>query len=384
MDKWNRLNLRLQTGHYIHLNVGFLEKYKEELVGFLLDKDYMNNLTFAKNMMMSQGIKSNNAIEGINNDLTIIDEVIDKRKVSLSKEERKRIVNLYHGYQYILTHKKINKENLKELYDILSDGLLDEYSFKSTGEFYRTEPVYIKKRNFISLEPYEGVEASKIDYYMDNLFEYINDDNKDEVGIDSFIRSQIMHFFFVYVHPYMDVNGRTSRTMSMWYLLNKEVYPYIIFNRAIAYSRSDYETYIVKSREYGDVTLFLKYMLENVQKELEKEHIISNISNNVSGGLTKDEHQMIEYFFETKGNLTAKDFSTVYNDYNEKKPIQSIVEEKILPLVDKGIFEITGYTKSNISSGTPNMWLRINPNIIDIDSSKIKYLKLNKYTKNNI
>lgn len=379
MHNWTSLDLKLDTGHSLHMNTSYLEFYKEELLKFLCDQDYMNSISFAKNMMMSQEIKSNNAIEGINSNLSVIDEVIDKRKVPISNAERKRIINLYHGYQYILTHNDIDKEHLRELYSILSDGILDSYALDSTGEYYRTKPVYITRRNFLSVEPFTGIETDKIDYYMNSLFEYINDDSKNEKGIEAFIKSQIMHFYFVYIHPYMDVNGRTSRTVSMWYLLNKESYPYIIFNRAIAFSQSDYETNIIKAREYGDVTLFLKYMLEKVQKELEKEYVINSIASNVSGGLTKDEHQMIEYFFETNSNLTAKDLSTVYNTYNEKRKVIDIVEEKIIPLIDKNVIVINGYTKAYISNNQHNMWLGINPKIIDVDKDKVKHLKLERF-----
>ena len=95
-------------------------------------------------MMMSQEIKSNNTIESINDDLSVIDEVI-KKKTSISSKERKRIINLYHGYQYILTHKTIDKKHLKELYDILSDGILDVYDKVNMGLYYRNEQVYILK-----------------------------------------------------------------------------------------------------------------------------------------------------------------------------------------------------------------------------------------------
>ena len=379
MDMWNRLDLKLETGHSLHYNNDYLETYKRNLLEFLDGQDYMQSLEFAKKVMVSQEIKSNNAIEGINNDLTIIDEVIDKRTVPLSRDERQRIINLFHGYQYILTHKQIDKEHLKELYSILSRDILDDYSKEHTGDYYRTAPVYIRKRDFLSVEPYEGVESSRIDYCMNTLFDYINDDSKKEEGIEAFIKSQIMHFYFVYIHPYMDVNGRTSRTMSMWYLLNKESYPYIIFNRAIAFAQSDYETFIIKSRQYGDVTLFLKYMLENVQKELEKEYIINNIASNTPGGLTKEEHQMIEYFFQTNSSLTAKDLSVVYNNYNEKRKVSTIVDEKIIPLVDKGILEISGYTKSFIDNNQHNMKLRMNPKMINVSRGKIKYLKLDRF-----
>ena len=72
---------------------------------------------------------------------------------------------------------------------------------------------------------------------MNQLFEFINNNELEETEINKFIKSQIMHFYFVYIHPYFDVNGRTSRTVAMWYLLNNKNYPYIIFNRAIEFNK---------------------------------------------------------------------------------------------------------------------------------------------------
>ena len=177
-------------------------------------------------MMMSQEIKSNNTIESINDDLSVIDEVI-KKKTSISSKERKRIINLYHGDQYILTHKTIDKKHLKELYDILSDDILDVYDKVNMGLYYRNEQAYILKVNHFGEDAYMGMATEKLNYYMDIFFEYVNKDNCNN-EIENFIKLQIIHFYFVYLHPYFDVNGRTSRTVSMWYLLNKECYPYII------------------------------------------------------------------------------------------------------------------------------------------------------------
>ena len=109
MNSFKRLNLEFANGQKIRYNEAYLEKFCTELVELLSGEDYMRKISFAKRMMMSQELKSNNTIEGINDDLTRIDEVI-KKKSSLSEHERKRIINLYHGYQYVLTHKKIDKE----------------------------------------------------------------------------------------------------------------------------------------------------------------------------------------------------------------------------------------------------------------------------------
>ena len=77
---------------------------------------------------------------------------------------------------------------------------------------------------------------------MSRLYDYMQTEDNLSTGskTDIFLKSQIMHFYFVYIHPYYDINGRTARTTSMWYLLNKEAYPFIIFNRGISLNKKEY------------------------------------------------------------------------------------------------------------------------------------------------
>lgn len=335
----------------------------------------MKTMLFVRRMMLSQEIKTNNAIEGINDDLSIIDEVIKTRDAN-----SKRIINLFHGYQYILTHENINKQSLKELYSLLSEGLLDEYSVNNMGEFYRLKPVYILKGGRLDTEPFHGINENEIEYHMSLLFEYINKiDTKTE--IDNFIKSQILHFYFVYIHPYFDVNGRTSRTLSMWYLLKNKCYPYIIFNRAIAFNQKGYDENIIKGRNTGDITLFLKYMLVSVEKELEKEYLIHNISEKSKYNLTKEDLQIIEYFLNLNGNLTTKDLVNIYNYYNTKRNAKEIFNNKITPLIEKEIFKVNSYTKKNMYENQPNMFISLNDQLINVEESKVKNINLNKYIK---
>lgn len=381
MTKFINLELETTQGSYIKINREYIKPQEEELLEFLDGLDYMKTLKFARSMMISQEIKSNNVIEGIKDDLSIIDKVITQRKDGLSQTERQRIINLYHGYQYILTHKKIDKDSLKELYQLLSEYILDPRDKIRMGEYYRTAPVYILKGNRLDAEPYMGINENKIEYYMNQLFQFINSNALEETEIDKFIKSQIMHFYFVYIHPYFDVNGRTSRTVAMWYLLNNQNYPYIIFNRAIAFNQKKYEPNIIKGRTYGDITLFIKYMLESVEQELEKEYIIHNIEKNTDEYLSKYDLQILEYLLTMNGNITIKDLITIYNRYNSKDKITKILEEKIKPLLDKKILIPTRYTKKHITPTLKNIEIALNPELIELDKTKIKHLDINKYIK---
>lgn len=379
MSNFVKLKLETVNGNSIHLNEDYLKIYEEELLEFLDGQDYMKTLQFAKSMMMSQEIKSNNTIEGIKDDLSIIDEVIKKRKSSLSEKEKRRIINLYHGYQYILTHKTIDKEHLKELYTLLSEGILDSFEKNNMGKYYRNGDVYILKGSHLSDDPFMGIDKNKIDCFMNQFFEFVNNGEMESSEIAKFIKSQIMHFYFVYIHPYFDVNGRTSRTVSMWYLLNNKSYPYIIFNRAIAFAKKEYELNIIKGRSHGDVTLFLKYMLISVEKELEKEYLIHSIKEKSDLNLSKEDSQILEYLLTMKGNLTAKDLCTIYNNYNETRKPSIIFDEKIVPLLNNGILINKGYTKGYITKEERNLNIGINPSFVDVDPKKIKHLKLDRF-----
>ena len=369
--------LKLDSTRRLNVNYQYLEPYKDDIMRFL-DNDDMRTLSFAKRAMMSQEIKANNTIEGITDDLSIIDEVI-KNKSSLSDREKKRIINLYHGYQYILTHKDINKETLRELYLLLSDEILGDYDKTSMGEYYRTKPVYILKGSSLNNDYYEGINPKQIDCYMNYFIDYINSDFLTDNEIDCFVKSQIMHFYFVHIHPYPDVNGRTSRTVAMWYLLNQKSYPYVIFNRAISFSKSMYEKNLIITRDTDNITLFLKYMLKNTLLELEKEYIIGNIKRNSDANLTKVDLQMIEYLLTTNSNLTAKDLATTYNSYNDHRRINMIIDERIMPLVEKNIFVRKNDTKGFIDGVRHNFNIGINKDLLDIKKEKIKYLKIDRY-----
>ncbi len=365
-------------GNQLFYNEEVLKSYEEELLAVLEGQDYMKTLAFAKKMMMGQEIKSNNAIEGIKDDLSVIEEVIRKRKIPIREEEKIRIINLYHGYQYILSHKEINKESLKELYALLSHALLEEKDLRRMGPFYREAPVYILKGSRLDVEPYKGFEHEKLDKTMEQFFCYVNENEESKNTMDVFIKSQIMHFYFVYVHPYFDVNGRTARTLSMWYLLNHQNYPYITFNQAIAFAKREYEETIQKGRVVGDITLFLKYMLKQVEKELEKEYFLHELSKKANASLTKEDLQMILYLL-SYGSKTAKDLIMIYHLYNEKRKISEVYDKRIVPLLEKEILISKGETKSYLKSDVPNFFITLHPAFLEVDPAKVKHLKLERF-----
>ena len=371
-----KLPLKTLTGIPFRINIDILKEIEEELELFLLEEDFMNTRDFSKKVMFNQEIKANNTVEGYNDSVSFIKKVIENASEEQNIEKRNRIINLYNGYQYILKGQDITEENVLKLYKILSKDLLEEYDLSHMGEKYRKAPVYILKSGRLDDSMDEGIPYEKIEEYMDSYFEFIDTFKVDDSQTEEFIKSQIMHFYFVYIHPFFDINGRSSRTIAMWYLLNKEVYPYIIFNRGINFD-SNYDRVIGTSITRLDITEFLKYMLISVKKELEKEYIIHNLDSQSERQWHTIDYQALNYFLALNGEKTVLDYATTYNRLNTKKNTKTIFENMLLPMIEDETLKITRTTKKNMFENVPNLVLELNKDKEnEINHEKVKRLKL--------
>ena len=371
-----KLPLKTLTGIPFRINKDILKEIEEELELFLLEEEFMNTRDFSKKVMFNQEIKANNTVEGYNDSVSFIKKVIENASEEQDIEKRNRIINLYNGYQYILKGQDITEENVLKLYKILSKDLLEEYDLSHMGEKYRKAPVYILKGGRLDDSMDEGIPYEKIEEYMDSYFEFIDTFKVDNSQTDEFIKSQIMHFYFVYIHPFFDINGRSSRTIAMWYLLNKEVYPYIIFNRGINFD-SNYDRVIGTSKTRLDITEFLKYMLVSVKKELEKEYIIHNLDSHSDRQWHTIDYQALNYFLALNGEKTVLDYATTYNRLNTKKNTKTIFENMLLPMIEDETLKITRTTKKNMFDNVPNLVLELNKDKVnEINLEKVKRLKL--------
>lgn len=384
------LPLQTEGTPYFYKKESLIE-LKKELEEFLSGPGkYMDDRDAAERFLGCQEIQANNSIEGYNDDASTIRSVIADAYCKKVPEKRRKIINnLYQGYQKILRGEPISENTLKELYDVLSNGLLADYDLANMGRFYRNGEVEINFSGVLSddddyiigstrMGKYKdyGVAPEAVSRYMDSLFLFLDDDSDLETPTDYFIKSQIAHHYFVYVHPYFDVNGRTGRTMSMWYLLNNEAYPYIIFNRAIPLFKRNYNQAIRDTKKFKNMTFFLNYMLSNVKTELEKEYAISSIESTLSEPLDDTEYQTLRYVLSMNGLRTSKDFASFYNRLNDKKGYSYIDEHMIEPLIDKDVLTVVRHTRKGLDGKRSNYVFEINPDRVDSDPGVIKRLHL--------
>ena len=380
----NYIELPDASGNSFYYHPEQLTPIKEEIEEFLTLSPEISDLHLAKKVLFSHEIQSNNQVEGYGYDVSLIEDVI-KRKTQRVKSEvvKRRIENLYRGYQYILRHRKIDEEHLRELYQILSKDLIEYRDLIRMGEYYRTDTVYILRNGRLDDSAIdEGVLWTQIPYLIGKYFEFLHSLSFNESMTDEYIKSQIMHFYFVFIHPYFDANGRTSRTMALWYLLNKKDYPFIIFNRGISFAGAKYGKLIADAKDTKNLTKFLNFMLETVKLEMEKETVMQTIANNCNHRLNGVDYQTLLYFLSMKRNKTVTDFASFYNQKNEKKRVFEIYKEMILPLIEMDILEVVGYSKKMYSPDLNNMFLELNPQIVPKEEDmQLKRLKVFQSSK---
>lgn len=131
---------------------------------------------------------------------------VERMKHCLDKPEskdEKMVANTYKGCMFAYDH-PINEENIRKLWDTIVEDVCDNK--EKAGTKYRNGMVSVGNAFRTIHTP---ADVDEIPSLMDSLFAFSRNEE-----LDSIIRSFVFHFYFVYVHPFCDGNGRTARTIN--------------------------------------------------------------------------------------------------------------------------------------------------------------------------
>ena len=183
--------------------------------------------------------------------------------------------------------------------------------------------------------------------------------NEDKTFIHPIIKAIILHFMISYLHPFVDGNGRTARSLFYWYMLKKGYWltEYLSISRIIYKSKGQYEkAFLYTEHDDFDLGYFVNYNLKvfnEAFKEL-KLYLERKAQENASileyriPGLNERQIQIIKICAKKPGSMfTSKELETRFNV--SVKTIRSDLEG----LVSAGLMEtvplnkrLTGYTRS--------------------------------------
>ncbi|MFK7798032.1 MAG: Fic family protein [Aureispira sp.] len=123
-------------------------------------------------------------------------------------------------------------------------------------------------------------DAQEIERLMENLEQYINEDDLDD--LDWLVKMAVIHFQFESIHPFYDGNGRTGRIINILYLCLKGLLdtPILYLSRFIIQNKAEYYSLLQAVRDHNKWEEWILYILKGVeQTALESIQIIKSIYN---------------------------------------------------------------------------------------------------------
>lgn len=185
--------------------------------------------------------------------------------VNPKSKDDKMVINTVKGCDYAFQN-VIDEKNIRTLWEIVVEGVCENES--KAGVFYRDGMVYIGNESEVIHVP---ADSEQIEELMSQLFLFQKESDLDEI-----LKAFVMHFYFVYVHPFCDGNGRTARILTSSHLYHQgyEKMLYLPLSRTINENLSGYYgsirdsewKYKEQMQSYLDVTPFVAYLLEMLEK----------------------------------------------------------------------------------------------------------------------
>ena len=231
--------------------------------------------------ILSNELYKTNKIEGIE---TIKSEIYyslkDDKKSSKKNNKLEGIVKKYKDMMeknFKDTEHIDSLSSFRKIYDEMFEDFEKSGNYKLDGKYFRKDTVNVINGlgNIIHIGV-NGEEA--IEKNIEDLIRFMN--RKD---IPFLIKASISHFFFEYIHPFYDGNGRFGRYLLSLYLARK-LDNLTAFSVSYSISRNldDYYKSFVEVEDvtnYGEITFFVENILKTIKNG--QEMIIELLNDSV-------------------------------------------------------------------------------------------------------
>ena len=272
------------------------------------------------NKILSNELYKTNKIEGIESSKSQIYSSLKENGKSNKK------ANKLEGI--IKKYKDIMKKNFKDtqhigklasfrkIYGEMFEDFEKSGNYKLDGKYFRKDTVKII--NSVGKTIHIGIDGEEaIEKNMEDLIQFMN--RKD---IPFLVKASISHFFFEYIHPFYDGNGRFGRYLLSSYLARKlDILTAFSVSYSISKNLDDYYKSFVEVEDvnnYGEITFFVENILKTIKSgqemiiELLNDSIIRfnhsmEILNEISKNLSEKENIMLQIYLQ----------NYLFNDYGE-------------------------------------------------------------------
>ena len=273
--------------------------------------------------ILSNELYKTNKIEGIE---TVKSEIHSSLKDNrISNKKSNKLDGIIKKYKDIMENNFEDTEHIdslssfRKIYDEMFEDFEKSGNYKLDGKYFRKDTV--KVINGLGNIIHIGVNGEEaIEKNIEDLIRFMN--RKD---IPFLIKASISHFFFEYIHPFYDGNGRFGRYLLSLYLARK-LDNLTAFSVSYSISRNldDYYKSFVEVEDvnnYGEITFFVENILKTIKNgqemiiELLNDSVMRfshsiEILNELTKGLSEKENIILQIYLQ---NYLFNDFEELTN-----------------------------------------------------------------------
>ncbi len=345
----------MYTPKYIITNkilkyIGIIEACKEIIDHAPLLPYYEKE--FQKEAMV-RSIHHGTHIEGNELNLTQAEKVMMGEQVVARQRDIQEIINYRKVMEYIgnvqkeTSTKELDEWFVKHLHKMVVEKILP---LERCG-IYRKVQVVVKN-SLTGDVTFTPPLAIAIPFQVQELIEFINKTSTED--IHPVLKSGMVHYEFVRIHPFVDGNGRLARALST-FILFQEGYDIRKFFSLEEYFDSDAQRYYdflqsVK-RKNGEMSEWLEYFtqglaieLTKIKEKVEKISVDGKLKERLGGSpilLSDRQLKIIEYIQKT-GYLQNNGFRQLFPFVSE-----DTVLNELKYLIKHGLIKKQGVTKAS-------------------------------------
>lgn len=297
----------------------------------------IGRITATANLEAKPHLRKNNRIKSIHSSLKIeansltlgqVRDVINGKAVLGEQKEIQEVKNAYAAYERLSEIDPYNIQYLKQFH-----GIMTKYLVEESGKFRLGEEGVFNGDQCIFMAPL----ARFVPQLMNELFDWMKEARGN---VHPLVLSSVFHYEFVFIHPFSDGNGRMAR---LWHtaILSKwqPIFEYIPIESQIEKFQDEYYDAIAKCHVAGESTIFIEFMLSQIDK------ILDDISTQIN--------EKNEYLPEAVQKLlTAMEYDVPYtgNALMEKlglKAKEGFRRNYLHPAIEMNLIQMTIPDKPN-------------------------------------
>ena len=253
----------------------------------------IGRITLLSDMEAKPHLRKNNRIKSIHSSLKIeanslslnqVRDVINGKLVLGEQKEIQEVKNAYDAYEKILELDPYSKDDLKKFH-----GIMTRYIVEESGDFRRGEEGVFNGEQCIFMAP----PAQYVPQLMNELFGWMRE---AQTKVHPLVLSSVFHYEFVFIHPFADGNGRMARLWHTAILAKwKPVFEFIPIESRIEKFQDEYYDAIARCHVSGESTIFIEFMLSQIDRILEDISLQMNEENEQFSDSVRKMLEIMEY-----------------------------------------------------------------------------------------